>query len=152
MKLEETLNREGWLVYRIKGVSMLPMLRQEKDLVVIEKPKGRLEKYDVALYKRGEDYVLHRVIGLRDDGYIIRGDNTYALEMVPEEDVIGVLTAFIRNGKKTQADDVRYRLYVRFWCAAYPAITQFRRFSRGVRGVARRLGITPVIKKILRWG
>ena len=33
---------------------MNPMLYQNRDLVVIEPPAGRLDKYDVALYKRGK--------------------------------------------------------------------------------------------------
>ena len=35
---------------------MLPMLRQNRDLVVIAPPQGRLQKYDVALYRRGSAY------------------------------------------------------------------------------------------------
>ena len=93
---EEILEKDGKLVYKTKGVSMNPMLYQNRDLVVIEVPKGRLKKYDVALYKRGNSYVLHRVIGVNEDGtYSIRGDNTYSIETVPESAVIGVLTAFL---------------------------------------------------------
>ena len=79
MKLEEILTRDGKLVYRTKGVSMEPMLRQNRDLVVISVPSSRLRKYDVALYRRGGSYVLHRVIDVKDDGYLIRGDNTFSL-------------------------------------------------------------------------
>ena len=53
MKLEEILEQKGWLVYKTKGVSMLPMLHENQDLVVIRTPEGRLKKYDVAVYKRG---------------------------------------------------------------------------------------------------
>ena len=97
---EEILEKDGKLVYKTKGVSMNPMLYQNRDLVVIEVPKGRLRKYDVALYRRGKSYVLHRVIEVNDNGtYSIRGDNTYRIETVPEEAVIGVLTSFVRDGK-----------------------------------------------------
>ena len=86
---EEILEKDGKLVYKTKGVSMNPMLYQNRDLVVIEVPKGRLKKYDVALYKRGKSYVLHRVIEVNENGtYSIRGDNTYSIETVPEEAVI----------------------------------------------------------------
>ena len=81
---EEVLTRDGKLVYKTKGVSMEPMLRQNRDLVTIEVPVSRLKKYDVALYKRGDRYVLHRVIGVKEGFYLIRGDNTYRLETVPE--------------------------------------------------------------------
>ena len=52
---EEILEKDGKLVYKTKGVSMNPMLYQNRDLVVIEVPRGRLKKYDVALYKRGKN-------------------------------------------------------------------------------------------------
>ena len=150
MKLEEILNQKGWLVYKTKGVSMLPMLHENQDLVVIRTPEGRLKKYDVALYKRGETYVLHRVIGVTEDGYDIRGDNTYAIEKVPEEAVIGVLTSFIRKGKQYEVTDLKYRLYARTWNAIYPLRVLYRRCFYIAWQTARRLGITPLLKKLLR--
>ncbi len=95
---EEVLDRDGRLVYRTKGRSMLPMLRQDKDLVIIEPHGARLKPMDVALYKCGSRYVLHRVIRVGDGHYLIRGDNTFSLETVPDGAVLGVLTGFQRNG------------------------------------------------------
>ena len=90
---EEILSKDGKLVYKTKGVSMNPMLYQNRDLVVIVPNKERLKKYDVALYRRGKSYVLHRVIEVNDDGtYLIRGDNTYSDEIVPDSAVLGVIT------------------------------------------------------------
>ena len=77
MTFEEILEKDGRLVYRFRGVSMKPMLYQNRDLVVIEKVKDRLKKGDVVLYRRGKDYVLHRIVRVSEDGYVIRGDNTY---------------------------------------------------------------------------
>jgi signal peptidase I len=99
MTFEDVLARDGYLVYRTRGRSMEPMLRQDRDLITARVPTGRLKKYDVALYKRGSAYVLHRVVGVRPDHYLIRGDNTYAIERVPDEAVIGVLSAFLRNSR-----------------------------------------------------
>ena len=71
MTLEQLLARDGKLIYKISGISMEPMLRQNRDLVMIRVPEERLKKYDVALYKRGASYVLHRVIAVREDHYLI---------------------------------------------------------------------------------
>ena len=87
------------IAYTTKGRSMEPLFHQGRDIVIISPPNGRLKPMDVALYRRGKAYVLHRVIEVTEDGYLIRGDNTYALERVPEEAVIGVLTGFKRKGK-----------------------------------------------------
>lgn len=121
---EELLARDGYLVYKIRGVSMEPLLRQNRDLVVIKSlsscPKGCPEKYDAVLYKRGKNYVLHRIIRVCEDHYLIRGDNTYSLEYVPTQAVIGVLTAFTRKGRQHDVTERGYLFYVHFWHAIYP--------------------------------
>lgn len=150
MRLEEILKQNGWLIYKTKGVSMLPMLHENQDLVVIRTLENRLKKYDVALYKRGESYVLHRVIGVRKDGYDIRGDNTYVVEKVSDQAVIGVLTSFIREGKKYEVTDLGYRLYARIWNTIYPLRVLYRRCFFIAWRIARKLGITPLLKKLLR--
>ncbi|MBQ7455391.1 MAG: S24/S26 family peptidase [Clostridia bacterium] len=147
---EELLARDGKLVYKTKGVSMEPMLRQNRDLVIISVPSSRLKKYDVALYKRGKAYVLHRVVKVESDHYLIRGDNTYALEHVPDSDVIGVLTGFQRKGKKHATTDLSYRLYARFWNAVYPIRARRWKLRAIAVGIARKLGLLPLLKKLLR--
>ena len=101
--IEELIETEGKYVGPTVGVSMLPMLKSGRDSVVIEKKQARLKPLDVALYKRGEKYVLHRVIETREGGYVIRGDNCYADELVPEEAVFGVLTDRLQNGRKVSS-------------------------------------------------
>ena len=145
---EEVLARDGMLVYKTRGISMEPMLRQNRDLVIIQVPSSRLKKYDVALYRRGKDYVLHRVIKAEPDHYLIRGDNTYTLETVPDRAVIGVLTSFRRKGKHYEVTGKWYRFYVRFWNAVYPVRLAVIRMIRFLKAVARKLGIIRFIKPV----
>ena len=137
--LEALLERDGVLVYKTRGRSMEPLLRQNRDLVTIRVPASRLQKYDVALYRQGGEHVLHRVIAVRDGHYLTRGDNTYRLETVPEDAVIGVLTDFSRMGKSHTVTEPGYRCYVRLWTALYPLRRVCRRIKHGLRGAARRL-------------
>ena len=137
----EILARDGVIVYRTKGTSMEPMLRQNRDLVTIRVPSSRLQKYDVALYRRGEDCILHRVIGFEDGGYRIRGDNTWRVEHVPEADVIGVLTEFTRKGKAHRVTDPGCRLYARVWTAVYPVRALVCRPRMVAGRLARLLGL-----------
>ena len=146
---EQLLAQDGRLVYKTKGTSMEPMLRQNRDLVIIEVPASRLKKYDVALYRRGESYVLHRVVDVKEDCYLIRGDNTYALENVPDGAVLGVLSGFVRKGKQHSVDEDGYRRYVRFWDAIYPLRAVCFRCRRMLVRNARKLGILPLLKKLL---
>ena len=59
---EQELERKGNITYTCQGFSMLPLLRQQRDLFTITKKQDRCRKYDVALYKRADGaYVLHRI-------------------------------------------------------------------------------------------
>ncbi len=145
---EEILAREGKLIYKTKGVSMEPMISQNRDLVTIQVPSGRLKKYDVALYKRGTSYVLHRVIHVREKDYLIRGDNTYRWETVPDEAIIGVLTNFQRKGKYYDVTNRSYQRYVRFWNGIYPLRAARFHTRKLLIKMAEGLGIVSVLKKI----
>ena len=147
---EDLLLREGRLVYRTKGTSMEPMLRQNRDLVIIEPPVSVLKKYDVALYRRGGQYVLHRVIGVEDGVYRIRGDNTFVVERVPFGQVIGVLTSFRRKDRLHTVSERGYRFYVRFWNAIYPLRAVWRKLRTLLVRAAKKLGLAPMLKKLLR--
>ena len=138
---EEILARDGILVYKTRGVSMRPMLRQNRDLVTVRVPSSRLKRFDVALYRRGDDHVLHRVIKVRDGHYLIRGDNTFKLENVPDGAVIGVLTGFVRKGKEHSVTERGYRAYVRIWNGIYPLRSLFARLRCLASRAARKLGI-----------
>ncbi len=118
--LECEISQNGACALRTYGVSMRPLFKNERDVVIISKNDGRLKKYDVALYHANGKYVLHRVIAVRDGEYVMRGDNTYFSETVREEQIIGVLTAFIRNGKRHSTDRCGYKFYSRLWHFIYP--------------------------------
>ena len=115
---EEELNRNGQIVYTNVGSSMLPLIREKRDLLIIKKAEGRLKKYDVPLYKRDNGaYVLHRILKVRKEDYVICGDNRYSREYgIQDRHIIGVLTAVVRDGKTIRMTDRNYRFYVHLWC------------------------------------
>lgn len=117
-RFEDVIDRDGKLIYTNVGDSMRPLIRQDRDILIIEKPQGRLKKYDVPLYKRDSgQYVLHRVLKVRENDYVICGDNRYSKEYgITDRHIIGVLTAVVRDGKEIPITDWRYRLYVHLWC------------------------------------
>lgn len=120
-RIEDVLNENGIFVSTTVGVSMYPMLRNRRDTIVVEKYNGRLKKYDVPLYKRDSRYILHRIVQVRPDSYVIRGDNCYANEYgITDEQILGVLTGFYRGTKKINMQGWGYKAYVRLWCAMYP--------------------------------
>lgn len=135
-RIEDILKQDGIYVGLTKGVSMRPMLRAGKDTVLISPLNGRLKKYDVPLYRRGEDYVLHRVVEVREADYVICGDNCFFKEYgITDQQLVGVLSGFRRGKKYVAVDDRFYCLYARAWVAIYP----LRRLLMRLRSAAARL-------------
>lgn len=122
MSFEEYLDKNGTLAYTNVGVSMLPLLRQGRDVMVIRK-KGadRCRKYDAVLFKRRNgQYVLHRIVKVLEQGYYIIGDNCVSGEFVQEDQVLGILTEVVRGKKTVRATDWGYLVYVHLWCDCLP--------------------------------
>lgn len=121
--IEDELARSGKLVQPNVGDSMMPLLKQGRDLMILEpKPQGRCKRLDAVLYKRPDGkYVMHRILKVREKDYVICGDNRCNKEYgVPDEWILGILTGVIRKGKQISVKDWRYRLYVHLWCDFFP--------------------------------
>ncbi len=120
---------------------MYPLLRHRRDNIVVRPCNGRLKKYDVPLYKVGEKYVLHRIIKVLPDGYVICGDNCINKEYnIKDENILGVLTEVYRNDKKINMDGLPYKIYVRMCRFFYPlrvvykkTVELFCRIKRRIR-------------------
>lgn len=119
---EDLLDNYGYIVYTNVGCSMLPLLRERRDVIEIHKKKeNRCKKYDVVLYKIGDTYILHRILKVLPNGYIIAGDhNTFLEKNVTDEKILGVMTRVIRDGREITPDNILYRIYVHLWCDFYP--------------------------------
>ena len=118
---EEELDKKGILVYTNKGNSMYPLIRQGKDVLIIKKVNTRLKKMDVPLYKRKSgQYVLHRIIKVNENDYVIRGENTYYNETgIRDDQILGVLSGVIREGKEISVNSLNYKIYSYFWYYTY---------------------------------
>lgn len=121
---EQILEETGTLVYHNVGDSMMPLIKEGRDvLVIVKRPEGRLRRLDIPLYRRPTDpagkYVLHRIVWVKNDGtYLICGDNRRWVEKgVKDEQIIGVLKALVRDGKTVELDKSwKYKLYSHIWC------------------------------------
>ncbi len=130
--IEQVILEEGKFVCTTSGISMQPLFSDRRDTVIILPPDGRLKKYDVPLYRRGADYVLHRVVKVLPDSYVICGDNCESYEYdITDDNIIGVLTAFYRKDKYFTVENWCYRLYSVFIVKSFP-LRMFLRKSRRV--------------------
>lgn len=117
---EQVLAETGVWVSTTSGHSMKPMLHDRRDTVIVRRADARLRRYDVALYRAGGQLVLHRVVRVLPDGYKTRGDHCDFTETVKESQILGVLSAFTRHGRRIDAHDRRYRAYAAVWTCLYP--------------------------------
>lgn len=127
MKLEQAIEQHGVVLHHIKGISMRPLLRAGKDMIVIcRKPAQRLKRYDMPVFKRSNgEYVIHRILKVHDSGYDIVGDNQCFYERnVTDDQIIGVVCQIVRNNKTIQVRATEkhrhvplwYVVYVHLWC------------------------------------
>lgn len=120
--IEERLAAGQSVRFSPRGTSMLPMLRQGRDSVVLSPVPERLKKYDLPLYRRENgQFVLHRVVEAGKT-YTCIGDNQYRSEPgLRHEQMIALVTAFVRDGREHTVEDWGYRVYCRIWHWSRPA-------------------------------
>ena len=143
---EQELERSGYIMYTNVGISMLPLLREKRDVMRIERRPWK--RWDAVLFRRpgvvGRGrYIVHRILRVGPDGSCwIVGDNLTEGEWVRPEDILGVLTGVYRDGKMLELNDFGYRLYVALWCRPWPlrfAVLRLRNLCRRVLSKGKRI-------------
>ncbi len=110
------LEKNSAIAFVPSGNSMWPIIKNRAQSVIVERKNARLEKYDVALYERKNgDFVLHRVMAVKDGGYTVCGDSQYTLEWVSEERVFGVMLGFYKKNKYIEVSNPKYIKKVKSW-------------------------------------
>ena len=113
-KFEDIINEQGQLVYTNVGDSMYPLMKP-RDLLVIKKVTQPLKKNDIPLYKRDSgQYVLHRIVKIKNGEYYICGDNRAFIERgITDRHIIGVLTDIVREGRTIPVNSPEFKSYVK---------------------------------------
>jgi len=108
------LDSDGEFRIYPRGTSMLPLLREKKDSVVLIKTVGPIKKHDIILFKKSSgQYILHRVIATEKDSYTTCGDNLHIPEYnVKPEQIIGIVNKIYRDDKLFNTKKIPYRIYL----------------------------------------
>lgn len=132
--IKERLSEGQNIKFSPRGISMLPMLRQGIDCVVLSPIQKPLKKYDIPLYQRDDGrYILHRIVAV-DETYTCRGDNQYEYEYgVRPDQMIAVVTSFTRGNKEIPVTNLSYRIYCVVWHYLRPVKKILGRGKRWMR-------------------
>ena len=112
--IREKLSTGGRIIIKPKGTSMLPLIRQGVDEVELAPPPNvRLKKYDIPFYKRKNgQFVLHRIVDVKKDSYVLCGDNQTELEYgITDDMIIAVVTRINRGGEFFEVSNKQYLKY-----------------------------------------
>ena len=121
-EVAERLNAGERVRIRAKGNSMLPFIRNSKDMIILSKPdihslqKGRL----LLVHLADGRYVLHRVKKTEENSILLQGDGNLSIfERCSPRDVIAEVVCVIRNGKAIEQGSFRWNLYRCLWPGNY---------------------------------
>ena len=140
--IEQVLQKEGELMTCVSGISMYPMVRTRRDMVIIKKVDRKLQKNDVPVYRlKSGKLVMHRILEVTDNGYIIRGDNLMNKEYnITDENIIGMLKAFYRNGKLIDCETSKgYRVYIFLNRISFPIRYLWKGITRPILAKIKRM-------------
>ena len=142
---KEQLENNNQISIVPKGNSMWPTLKNQKQSVIVGAKQERLKEFDVALYVRGQNnFVLHRVIKVLPDGYLMCGDRQFVLEKVDEDQIFGIMLGFYRGKKFVDCNNQKYIKKVKKWYKR----TRYRKFR--VKLFFLKEGVKNKLKRVFR--
>ena len=104
---------------RMKGHSMRPLLRSERDQVVLTPcaDPARLQPGDVVLFRCCGRHILHRIVRRDGERLTLAGDGNYRItEQCTTRDVAGIAVRVIRaSGRVVSCDSPGWQLRSRLW-------------------------------------
>lgn len=116
--MEEIIKNGGQCKLRVTGYSMTPILIHLRDSVILKSPENRpIKKGEIVFIKRRTgQFVLHRVYKIIDEKtFVMNGDAQQWVEIVNNDQVIGVCSSIIRNNIEISCDNWKYKSIIKIW-------------------------------------
>lgn len=124
--IAELLSRGEEVAFRLRGNSMLPLLRDGRDTVIVAPcDPQQVAPHDVLLFRHHGRYILHRLVRREGERLLLAGDGNYrTTEQCTTAEVVGRLVAVRRpSGAVLRCDSRSWRLRSRCW-TALPALVR----------------------------
>lgn len=110
------LNLGKSVVFHVSGNSMLPFLKHGEKILLCPLKSDSPTVGEIILSRSSYGIVLHRVVRIKNGKIWLAGDGNLAQhEIVEKDQLLGVMTAVIRNGKNVYLDTKSKKILGLFW-------------------------------------
>ncbi len=124
------------LHFRLTGNSMYPLLRHRKDEVVVMPCRRKLKVGDIVLVRAKNycgDYILHRIIRIKDGRILTMGDGNLMPDLWVKRDKIYGVAVYARRGNwEMDFEGLGMRAYGRIWMLLRPIRKVLLHMIRGI--------------------
>lgn len=112
--MKEVIESGGEFTFYPHGSSMLPLIREGVDQVALVKAKS-VKLGDTVFYLRDNgQFVLHRIVKIKNGEYVMCGDNQFQLEYgITDKHILAKMKAVIRDGQVIDETNVKYQRYIK---------------------------------------
>ncbi len=120
---------------RVKGWSMYPLLRSNKEVITLRPLReGEPRVGDAVLFRYRDAHILHRVESIKEGIYYMRGDGNIKLtESAEHADIVALLSQIeYANGCVLKTNGWIVRLYKMLWIPLRPQRPRLLRLLRRV--------------------
>ena len=114
--LNEALEKNCSFTLIPRGTSMLPLIREGKDSVILSPLPYTVNVGDIILYKRTNgQFVLHRVMKAKNGSFTMCGDNQVVFEKgITRQNMIALASGIIRDDEEiTFSENEDYLAYTK---------------------------------------
>lgn len=106
----------------LRGYSMRPFLEDGRDKALLTKPVNPKVGDPVLAEVSPRHYVLHRIISIKGDNVVLRGDGNLGVEKCKLKDIKAAVIGFYRKGRDVldRTDGRKWKVYSAIWTNLYP--------------------------------
>ena len=127
-EVERRINDGQSVTIPVKGFSMRPMMRSEKDKVILTAHSDNdIKQKAVMLFRHNGHHIMHRIIAIDGNDITFAGDGNYRIrEQATKDDIVALVTTIIRpSGRTISLDSRKCRLYSIMWLGLPKIVRRF---------------------------
>lgn len=115
--LKEMVEQGMEVSMTVSGTSMEPFLIHGRDRIYFQKPEGTIKKGDMVFFQRKTgEYVMHRVMKVRNCQYYLAGDHQTFLEgPIEETQIFAKVVSVERAGVWITEEECIWKFYANWW-------------------------------------